>query len=397
MGNKRYIVHIDMDAFFAAIEQRDDASLRGKPVVVGADPKHGKGRGVVSTCSYEARRFGIRSAMPISEAYRRCPNAVFLPPDMEKYAKVSRGICDILYEFTPDVEPVSIDESFLDISSSHRLFGKCHPRETCMLIKSRIREHTGLTASVGLAPTKMAAKIASDLEKPDGMVEVKEEALLDFLRPLEVRRLWGLGEKTQKTLSGMGVWTIGDLAKADTRELERIFGKNGYRLWQLANGIDEERVEAQPAAAKSVSGEFTFDKDISDNEEAHACLIALCEKVSASLRRDEMASRTVTLKIRLEGFHTYTRSLSLRKPTNFADVLYKAAKGLYNNFDRQGSRIRLVGVRASNLASSAAEVTLFPDVDDEKKESLHAAVDRIRKRFGDGAIGRAAGRAGFDY
>ena len=194
MNTNRYIIHVDMDAFFASIEQRDNPSLRGKPVIVGADPKKGRGRGVVSTSSYEAREFGIHSAMPISIAYQRCPYAAFLLPDMERYSEASRRIYRILYDFTPDIEPVGIDEAFLDITASYKIFGT--PREAALLIKKRIKEETSLTASVGLAPTKMAAKIASDLEKPDGMVEVSREGLLDFLWPLEIRRLWGLGKKT---------------------------------------------------------------------------------------------------------------------------------------------------------------------------------------------------------
>ena len=191
---EKYIVHVDMDAFFAAIEQRDNPALRNRPVIVGADPKMGKGRGVVSTCSYEARKFGIHSAMPISFAYRKCPHAVFLPVNMKKYEKVSARIFRILSEFTPCVETVSIDEAFLDITGSFYIFGS--PQKLCIQLKSRIKEETGLTASIGLAPTKMAAKIASDLKKPDGFVEVSREKLLDFLRPLSIRRLWGVGQKT---------------------------------------------------------------------------------------------------------------------------------------------------------------------------------------------------------
>ncbi|MCX5715697.1 MAG: DNA polymerase IV [Candidatus Omnitrophica bacterium] len=203
---EKLIVHVDMDAFFAAIEQRDNPELRGRAVVVGADPKAGKGRGVVSTCSYEARRFGIHSAMPISAAYKRCPDAAYLPVDIPKYSRVSRQIYKILYEFTPDIEPVGIDEAFLDITGSFHLFKT--PLNTCLLLKAGIKEKTGLTASLGLAPTKTAAKIASDLKKPDGMVEVKPEGLLDFLWPLEIRRLWGLGAKTEQILNGMnsGAW-----------------------------------------------------------------------------------------------------------------------------------------------------------------------------------------------
>ncbi len=375
-----------MDAFFAAIEQRDNPSLQGKPVVVGADPKGGKGRGVVSTCSYEARKFGIASAMPISMAYRRCPRAVFLPVDMEKYSRVSSEIYRLFYDFTPEIESVGIDEAFLDISGSYHLFGT--PLKTCQLLKSRIKEETGLTASVGLAPTKMAAKIASDLNKPDGLVEVTEGDLLDFLWPLDISKIWGLGKKSKILLNDMGIETIGDLARTDLKKLEEVFGKNGEYFWELANGIDEREVEAE-GEVKSISNEVTFDKDIGDRERIEGTLIGLCEKVSGRLRKDRFKGRTITLKIRLQGFHTYTRSKTLTQPTNFVDTIYPAIKKLFEDFDLKGRRVRLVGVKVSNLAPVDFKESLFADVSDEKKERIHKAVDKIKKKFGDIAIHRA--------
>lgn len=401
MGKRRYIVHVDMDAFFAAIEQRDNPEYRSKPVIVGSDPKLGKGRGVVSTCSYEARRFGIHSAMPISIAYRKCPKAIFLPVDMEKYQDVSRQIREILYSFTPDVEAVSIDEAFLDISGSYHLFGDPSspgpggghgpaagtPLETCLKIKYKIKKETGLTASVGLAPTKMAAKIASDLKKPDGMVEVTEEGLLDFLRPLDIRRIWGLGGKAEEALNKIGVKTIGELADRDTKELERLFGRNGLHYWELANGIDERAIEPE-SAAKSISSETTFSEDTSDEKRIEGALMSLCESVSGRMRGSGVKCKTVTLKIRLEDFKTYTRSLTLAQATNFVDTLYKEIKALYNNFDRAGRRLRLVGVRASNMACGN-DRTLFSEKADERQESVHAAIDKITKKFGSDSIRHA--------
>lgn len=384
--NRRYIVHVDMDAFFASIEQRDNPGCRGKPVVVGADPKFGKGRGVVSTCSYEARKFGIHSAMPISIAYKKCPHAVFLPPDMGKYEIASSRIFQIFYSFTPDVEPVGIDEAFLDITGSFHLFGT--PSETCLSIKSKIKEMTGLTASIGLAPTKMAAKIASDLKKPDGMVEVAEEGLLDFLWPLDARKIWGLGSKSEEALAGMGIKTIGDLAKTDVKKLIEAFGRNGEHFWQLANGIDERTVDAE-IDAKSISNETTFDKDTSDGSKIESALMALCEKVSARLRCDNLKCKTITLKIRLEGFFTYTRSITITDPTNFTDSLYKVIKDLYNNFSTKNKKVRLVGVRASNLTSSNFQENLFHEKGDERLEAIHGAVDSIKEKFGDDSIYRA--------
>lgn len=407
MHKRRYIVHADMDAFFAAIEQRDNPAYRSRPVVVGADPKGGKGRGVVSTCSYEARRFGIHSAMPISLAWRKCPKAVFLPPDMEKYGAVSCQIYDILYSFTPDIEPVGIDEAFLDITGSHHLFGTSTslgtdgehgrtigtPLQTCRLIKSRIKEKIGLTVSIGLGPTMMAAKIASDLKKPDGLVEVTQLGLLDFLWPLEVGRIWGLGKKAEEELARIGVKTIGDLAVRDPEELASLFGKSGLHYWQLANGIDERCVEPG-GEAKSIGSETTFDEDTSSLQKISAELMSLCEKISGRLRQEKLKCRTLTVKIRLEGFHTYTRSITLDLATNFVDVLYKEAKGLYNNFDKKLKRVRLIGVRASSLVVSGLARDLFEDIASAKQESVHKAIDRIKEKFGDGSIYHATDAEG---
>lgn len=386
----KFIVHIDMDAFFASIEQRDNPHLRSKPVVVGADPRRGRGRGVVSTCSYEARKFGIRSAMSISEAYRRCPDAAFLPVDIVKYEKVSGKIYEILYSFTPDIEPAGIDEAFLDITGSYHLFGT--PIATCKLIKAKIRTETALTASIGLAPAKMAAKIASDLRKPDGLVEVTDEGLFDFLWPLDVRRIWGLGEKSQKILNRMGIATIGDLARRDTSGIVDALGKNGMRFWQLANGIDDKTVRAE-SDPKSISNEITFDEDTYDKQKIESAMMSLCEKVSWRLRQANMKTRTITLKIRLEGFHTFTRSATIDEATNFVDVLYNEVKELYNAFDAKGKKTRLVGVKASGVFSADYASSLFNDREFRygKTEKIHSVVDKIKERFGISSIFRAGG------
>jgi len=386
MPEQKYIAHVDMDAFFAAIEERDNPQYRGKPVVVGSDPKKGKGRGVVSTCSYEARKFGIHSAMPISIAYRKCPEAIFLPVDMEKYAYVSHQIHDILYDFTPEIEPISIDEAFLDITGTFHLFKT--PPETCLLIKEKIKAGTQLTASVGLAPTKMAAKIASDLKKPDGFIEVAQKNLLDFLHPLEITKLWGLGKKSEIVLRKAGINTIGDIARRDVRELINMFGKNGIHFWKLANGIDERSIETG-VEAKSVSNEITFERDTSDKERIESALMLLCEKVSKRLREEGFKGRTVTLKVRLEGFQTFTRSLTIGEPINFEDVLYKEAKCLYNDSKKKNKKVRLIGVKVSSLSSSDIKNSLFVGKDDSKRESVHRAIDKIKEKFGDVIIHRA--------
>lgn len=386
MAKERFIVHADMDAFFAAIEQRDNPRFRNKPVIVGADPKKGKGRGVVSTCSYEARKFGIHSAMPISTAYKKCPGAIFLRVNGEKYSRVSHQIYNILYDFTPDIEPISIDEAFMDITGSYHLFGT--PQKTCLSIKSRIKKETNLTASIGLAPTKMVAKIASDLRKPDGFVEVTKEKLLDFLWPLDISKLWGLGKKSEMVLRDMGINTIGDIARKDIRELEDIFGKTGAHFWNLANGIDERGVETE-TEAKSIGNETTFSKDTLDTAKIEGALMSLCERVSKRLREDDFKGRTITLKIRLTGFKTYTRAVSIAGSTNFADVLYKEVKNLYNKFDRKGKKVRLVGVKVSNLSPLDFQDSLFEERTDKKREDIHQAVERIKERFGDASIHRA--------
>jgi DNA polymerase-4 len=384
---ERYIVHVDMDAFFAAVEQRDNPEYRGRPVVVGADPKGGAGRGVVSTCSYEARRYGLRSAMPISQAYRKCPQAVFLPVDMEKYSLVSEKVLSILNSFSPLVEQVSIDEAFLDISSSYKLHGA--PYLACTAMKKRIKEETGLTASVGLAPNKMAAKIASDLCKPDGLLEVTAPGLREFLDPLDVGLLWGVGEKTKSSLNALGIRTIGELGRKTRQELTGLFGRNGVWFWEAGRGMDDSEVVPE-REAKSVGNESTFEEDTGDRKTVEGELFRLCELVSDRMREKGVKGSTVTLKIRLEGFLTYTRSRTLAEPTNFTEDLIRAARYLFGGFSCRGKKIRLVGVKVSNL-SEADEPLLFEPEGGQKREKAHKAVDRIKKKFGRECISQASG------
>ncbi|MGD0336023.1 MAG: DNA polymerase IV [Candidatus Omnitrophota bacterium] len=388
MEKERYIVHVDMDAFFASVEQRDNPTYLGKPVIVGSDPKSGHGRGVVSTCSYEARKWGVHSAMPISIAYRQCPSAIFLPVDMEKYSRVSSQIFEILGYFTPCVEQVSIDEAFLDMSDTYSLFGS--PLDACRAIKDRIKKEAGLTASVGLAPTKMAAKIASGLSKPDGLLEVKKEKVLSFLHPLDVEKLWGVGKKTKTLLNGFGIITIGDLAKRSRKELKGLLGKNGEWLWEMSQGIDTSEVSTE-REVKSISNEITFEKDTADTKLILAELSYLCEQVSDRLRAESFKCRTVTLKIRFENFETHTRSLTLDEQTNFAEALIKTVRELFSEFSAAERKVRLVGVRASNLYC-ADEISLFPDKNDARKEKLSKTVAIIRSKFGSDSILRASSR-----
>jgi DNA polymerase-4 len=386
---ERYIVHVDMDAFFASVEQRDDPSLRGKPVIIGADPRNGKGRGVVSTCSYEARRYGVRSAMPISKAWQLCPRGVYLQPDMRRYSEASSRLLALLNDFTPDIEPVSIDEAFLDISGSWHLFET--PVECCRRIKARIRSDLGLTASVGMAPVKMAAKIASDLNKPDGLTIVGRGEVKDFLAPLAVERLWGVGPKTAQVLKKAGIRTIGVLAGMDVKVLTSMLGeRHGVHLLQLANGVDERPVSACDES-KSVSQEYTFEVDIDDDERVRAAMMHLSEEVSWRLRRNGYRGKTVTLKIRLSGFETFTRSQTLDNPTNFSDVIYGIADRLYGIFDRKGRKVRLIGVKVEHFDGLEHQFDMFDTQPVMRRELLHQALDRLRQRFGFDTIGFARG------
>ncbi len=388
LENPKVIAHLDMDAFFAAIEQRDDPALLGRPVVVGADPKKGKGRGVVSTCSYEARRYGIHSAMPISLAYRRCPQAVFLPVDMPKYAGVSREVFKILNDFTPDVEPVSIDEAFLDITGSYHLFGSA--MDTCRKMKERIKAELRLNASVGIAPTKMVAKIASAYSKPDGLLEVKHSKMLEFLWPLPVERMWGVGAETQKKLDQLGVKTIGDLARMPEVVLSKCFGAHGRHLYALARGIDDREVTTQEEI-KSISHEHTFETDTADKRQIYEVLSVLSEKVSRRLRQHGLKGRTVTLKIRLKDFQTFTRDSTLPERTNFFEPIYQTSKMLFDAFHREGFQYRLVGVRLAHFHDPYVREGLFDDPRAAKMERVHKAVDKIKDKFGDEMIRRAQG------
>lgn len=377
-----------MDAFFASIEERGRPELKGKPIVVGSDPKGGKGRGVVAACSYAARKFGIHSAMPISIAYKKCPECIFLPVDFEKYAGVSSKIIEILGSFSPDLEQVSVDEAFLDITGTYKLFGT--PHETCLKIKERIKNQTGLTASIGLAPNKMAAKIASGLKKPDGLVEVEKKDLISFLEPLDVGLIWGVGSKTKDGLSRLGINTIGDIARRSKDELISLFGKNGEWFWEVSHGIDESEVITE-RETKSISNESTFEEDTADRKFIEKELVILSELVADRLREGKTKARTITLKIRLEGFRTYTRSTTLQEPTNFTEDVMKAIQKLYEDFEMKKVKVRLVGVRASGL-SLIDEPDLFRAKPSAKTEALHEAIDRIKVRFGKSSISRASSK-----
>ena len=382
----RFILHLDMDAFFAAIEQLDHPSFRGKPVVVGADPKGGQGRGVVSTCSYEARTYGIHSAMPISRAYKCCPHAIYVHPRGQRYAEVSRQVMAILQHYSPDVEPLSIDEAFLDVTSTSKIYGS--PEDLAKNLKDKIRKETSLTASVGIAPNKFLAKIASDLDKPDGLVIVQHDNVQDFLHPLDISRLWGVGQKTLPVLQKLGIQTIGDLAGFSKETLIRQFGKMGDNLYNLSHGIDDRPVCIEHER-KSISKEITFDKDVDDADELRQTLFYICNELAHEMRRKDIRGRTITLKIRLENFSTFTRSLTLHSAVNHCDTMFKHVFELFTWFKRGGSKVRLLGVGMSNLDQGKGQLDLF-DADDQRENRVDEVIDKIRTKYGDKSITRAS-------
>ncbi|MFW5803153.1 MAG: DNA polymerase IV [Verrucomicrobiota bacterium] len=390
MTETRTILHLDMDAFFASVEQLDRPELRGRPVIVGSPPD---ARGVVATCSYEARLFGIHSAMPSRTAGRLCPHGAFVRPRMERYREISRQVFDILRSVSPLVEPVSIDEAFVDCSGRNDMPERVEPlaRE----LKASIRNRLRLTASVGAATNKFLAKIASDLDKPDGLTVVprSEEAIRAFLAPLPIGRMWGVGPKTEAKLAQWHIRTIGDLQQRSRRELIAILGPNtGEALAELALGHDERPV-APDSEEKSISNETTFPQDVTDWTEVERTVAALAGKVGRRLRESGKSARTVRLKIRWAGFETLTRQQSLPRFTDSdADVLAAARKLLHAV--RRSSPVRLVGVGVENFSKEnrhyQAELPLFPAENQLRLEQrrLDKALDDIRRRFGDASIRR---------
>jgi nucleotidyltransferase/DNA polymerase involved in DNA repair len=374
-----------MDAFYAAVEQRDRPELRGKAVIVGADPKGGRGRGVVSTASYEARRFGVRSAMPISEAWRRCPHGVYVHPDMDRYVKESARIMAILDRFSDRVEPVSIDEAFLDATGSGRALGS---GETIgRKLKQAIQGETGLTASVGVASSKLVAKVASDMHKPDGLTVVALGAEAAFLAPLPVRRLWGVGPKLEETLAKLGVTTIGELAALDPARLERKLGTHGHDLLRLARGEDDRDVAREPAGYKSMGQEHTYDEDTADAARLRSTLLQLADGVAARLRAHGLRARTVTLKYRDEDFRTTTHALTLKQGLDSGDALFEVACRLFRDVHGR-RRVRLLGIYTSHFGDPTPQLGLFEAPPPESR--VDRVRDELRRRFGDEAVTRAS-------
>jgi DNA polymerase-4 len=381
---QRHILHVDMDAFYAAVEQRDDPELHGRPVLVGGSPE---GRGVVSAASYEARPFGCHSAMPMAQALRLCPQAVVLPVRMERYAEVSRQVFAIFERFTPLVEPLSIDEAFLDMTGSTRLFGP--PEEIARALKRGIRAETHLTASVGVAPNKFLAKLASELQKPDGLVVVPFDRVQAFLDPLPIARLWGAGRVTLRRFEEIGVRTFGDARRLSRARLRERFGEVGEHFHELVRGIDDRPV-VPDREAKSISHEHTFAHDVEDLAYLRGVLLGQTEHVAGRLRQHDLVARTVTLKIRSPEFVTITRRSTLPAPTDRTDILWQAVAELFDRWaQRRPHPVRLLGAGVAQLSAAAGQqLALFDQAEADRRRQLDHTVDRIRQRFGRDAIRR---------
>jgi DNA polymerase-4 len=367
-----------MDAFYASVEQRDDPALRGRPVIVGGHPR----RGVVLAASYEVRPFGVRSAMPMARAIKLAPEAVVVPPRFAAYATASERVFDLLHEVTPLVEPLSLDEAFLDVTASGQLFGA--PAEIAARLRRRIASELQLPASAGIAAVKFIAKIASDLAKPDGQREVPLDGGPAFLAPLPVGRLWGVGAKTERHLRALGLTVIGDLARADPEYLERKLGSAGRELWTLAQGIDPRPV-IPDREAKSIGAEETFDDDLAGAEALRPYIHAQALRVARRMRRAGVRARTVQLKLKLSDFTLVTRRSTLDEPTDDGQTLFRVAAALLDRHPPPRP-VRLTGVSAQNLlATAAAQGTLFPPAP-APADAVNRAIDRITARFGTGAI-----------
>jgi DNA polymerase-4 len=380
--NLRKILHVDMDAFFASVEQRDDPSLLGKPVVVGGNPNS---RGVVSAASYEARKFGIHSALPMAEVYRRCPHAVFLPVNIQKYREVSKQIRQIFLTYTPMVEPLSLDEAFLDVTGSTSLFGPAN--DIALMIKQRIQQELNLTASVGLACNKFLAKLASDLRKPDGFVVVHPDRIQEFLDPLSVERIWGVGKKTAEQLHTLNIRTVRDLRNLEQGYLTQLLGVIGSQLYLLARGIDDRPVVCD-RVIKSIGRETTFATDIADRDLLETVLLKLSVDVGRSARKESLKGKTITLKVRYHDFRAVSRSHTLTRAINLDEVIYQEVCHLLAEVALK-QPLRLIGVTLSNLTDKEeSQLSLFTE-QRQDSENLTKVLDLVKEKYGETSITRA--------
>ena len=380
MRERSTILHVDMDAFFASVSELDYPQHKGKPLVVGAGA-----RGVVLSANYAARKFGIRAAMPVARAQRMAPSAIFIPPDHERYSEVSRRVMEIFFDFTPHVEPLSLDEAFLDVSGSRRLFGE--GRQIAALIRERVRDQERITCSVGISSTKFIAKLASGRCKPDGLLEIHDDRVLTFLHPLPVSELWGVGPKTNEELQRLGLRTVGEIAKTPLETLKRALGEGaGESLYELAWGRDFREVITD-SPEKSISAAETFAYDLEDREEIFRELLRLSERATHRMRARELRARTIALKVRFSDFTNATKSKTLQLPINGMHEVFEVARDLFLSLKLDGSRIRLLGVSLENLVdeAGAVEQLLLGERESGWREAQEA-IDRAIKRFGRGSI-----------
>ncbi len=378
----KHIIHLDMDAFYPSVEVLDTPALKGKPIIVGGS----KERGVVSSASYEARKFGIHSAQPIAKAKRLCPGGIFLPVRMSRYQEVSKQVFEIFHRFTSLVEPLSIDEAFLDVTGSIRLFGQ--PENIAKKIKQIIFSETGLTISAGVAPSKFVAKIASDFDKPDGLTVVHPDGVRYFLDPLPVKKMWGIGKMLQRRLSRLNIHTFKDLRQTPVEILEKNFGKQGAKIHLLAMGIDDREVIPEHDV-KSIGHEQTFSQDIISLDWAEKELLALGNKVARRMRHKGLKGKTVTLKVKYGDFVQITRSVTLPKSTDDGSEIYSVACGLLKKTEATKKPIRLLGISLSHLSffGTGTQLSLFDqNPSSQKRQRLNTVLDSVSEKFGDESV-----------
>jgi DNA polymerase-4 len=378
----KHIIHFDMDAFYPSVEILDNPALKGKPVIVGGS----KERGVVSSASYEARRFGVHSAQPVAKAKRLCPDGIFLPVRMSRYQEISQQVFKIFYRFTPLVEPISIDEAFLDVTGSIRLFGQ--PEDIAKKIKQIVLTETGLTVSAGVAPSKFVAKIASDIDKPDGLTVVHPDGVRDFLDPLPIKKMWGVGKVTQLSLSRLNIHTFRELRQTPVKVLDKKIGKHGVRIHQLAMGIDERDV-IPDHDVKSIGHEQTFSQDIISLNEAQKELLALSNKVARRMRYKDLEGKTITLKVKYFDFVQITRSTTLPRSIDDGFEIYSVACRLLKKTEVTKKPIRLLGISLSqlNFSGIGTQLSLFDqDPSSQKRQRLNIALDSLYEKFGDKSV-----------
>ncbi|MEI6127741.1 MAG: DNA polymerase IV [Pseudomonadota bacterium] len=382
MNNRKHILHLDLDAFYPSVEILDNPALKGRPVIVGGSRQ----RGVVSSASYEARKYGVHSAQPIAVALRLCPQGIFLPVRMGRYSEMSNRVFRIYHRFTPLVEPLSLDEAFLDVTGSTRLFGT--PEAIAGRIKQLVAEETGLTVSAGVASSKLIAKIASDLQKPDGLTVVPPEKVREFLDPLPVEKLWGVGHVTRESLLVLGVKTIGDLSRIAENVLESKFGKQGLQLHCLSLGMDDRDVEPE-RATKSIGNEETYADDIIDRAMIKKELLGLSIKVARRARSEALSGKTVTLKIKYNDFKQITRSITLPEATDDGDEMFRHCCSLLDKTEAGRKPVRLLGVTLFHLATHTAtrQLSLFSEqARSLKKKELNSALDKLSEKYGEHTI-----------